>query len=41
MLKFAELVENEIVKSFFKKKITNIPFAIQFIAAYCKDFKSL
>ena len=39
-LNFAELVEKELVKSIFKK-ITNIPFSIQFIAAYCKDFKRL
>ena len=37
---FAELVENELMKS-FSKKISNIPFSIQFIDAYCKDFKSL
>ena len=39
-LNFAELVEKELVKSIFKK-ITNIPFSIQFIGAYCKDFKGL
>ena len=38
---FAELVENELVKSFFRKKITNTTFSIQFVAAYCKDFKTL
>ena len=38
-LNFAELVENEFMKS-ISKKCTNIPFSIQFIAAYCKDFKS-
>ena len=40
-LNFEEMVENELMKSISKKKITNIPFSIQFIAAYCKDFKSL
>ena len=39
-LNFAELVENEPMEN-FSKKITNIPFSIQFIAAYCKNFKSL
>ena len=40
LLNFAELVKNELLKS-ITKKITNIPFSIQFIAAYFKDFKSL
>ena len=35
LLNFVELLENEL------KKTTNFPFSIQFIAAYCKDFKSL
>ena len=39
-LNFAELVENDLIKS-ISKKFTNIPFSIQLIAAYCKDFKSL
>ena len=40
LLNFAELVKNELMKN-ISKKFTNIPFSIQFIAAYCKDFKSL
>ena len=32
LLNFPELVENESLKSFYKK-ITNIPFSIQFITA--------
>ena len=40
LLNFADLVENELMKS-IPKEFTNIPFSIQFIAAYCKDFKSL
>ena len=40
MLNFAELVENELMKN-ASKKFSSIPFSIQFIAAYCKDFKSL
>ena len=39
-LNFAELMENQLMKSIFKK-ITNISFSIQFITAYCKGFKSL
>ena len=39
-LSFAELVENELMKS-FSKKIFNIFFSVQFIDAYCKDFKGL
>ena len=39
-LKFAELVENDLMKN-ISKKFTNIPFSIQFTAAYCKDFKRL
>ena len=30
---FADLLENELIKSFFIKKITNVPFSIHFIAA--------
>ena len=37
-LSFAELVENDLMKNI---SFTNIPFSIQFIAAYCKNFKSL
>ena len=40
LLNFAELVENEPLKS-IDKKITNIPISIRFITASCKDFKSL
>ena len=40
LLNFAELVENKIMKS-ISKKITNIHFSIQFIAAHCEEFKSL
>ena len=40
LLNFAELVENELTRS-ISRMFTNIPFSIQFIAAYCKDFKSL
>ena len=40
-LNFVELVVNELTKSISEKKITNIPIAIRFIAAYCKDFRSL
>ena len=32
-LNLAELLENEFMKSISKKKITNIPFSIQFFAA--------
>ena len=39
-LNFAKLVENELMKC-LPKNFTNIPFSIQFIAAYCKDFTSL
>ena len=39
-LNFAELVEIELMKS-IPKICTNINFSIQFIASYCKDFKSL
>ena len=35
LMNFAELVENE------PKKFKNVPVSIQFIIAYCKDFKSL
>ena len=37
---FAELAENELMKSILKN-FTNIPFSIQFIVAYCNNFKSL
>ena len=39
-LNFADLVENELMKS-ISKKFTNIPFSIQFIADYGKGCKSL
>ena len=39
-LNFGQLVENELMKN-ISKKFTNIPSSIQFIAAYCKHFKSL
>ena len=39
-LNFAELMENELMRSIYET-FTDIPFFIQFIAAYCKDFKSL
>ena len=39
-LNFAELVENVLMKS-ISKKICQCFFPIQFIAAYCKDFKNL
>ena len=39
-INFLELVENELMKS-ISKKISYIPFLTEFIAAYCKDFKSL
>ena len=43
LLNFAELLENELISKrvFRKKKNTNTSFSIQFMAAYCKDFKSL
>ena len=40
-LNFAELMEIKLVKEYFRKKITIASFSIQFIAVYCKDFKSL
>ena len=40
LLNFAEMVENQLMKS-ISENFTNIPFSIQFIAAYCKNFKSL
>ena len=40
LLNFAELMENELMRSIYKT-FTDILFFIQFIAAYCKDFKSL
>ena len=39
-LNIAEMVVNELTKS-ISKKITNIPFSIRFITAYCKDFRRL
>ena len=39
-LDLAKLGVNELTKS-ISKKFTNIPFSIQFITAYCKDFRSL
>ena len=39
-LKLAELVVIKLTKS-ISKIFTNILFSIRFIAAYCKDFKSL
>ena len=38
-LNFPELLKNELMKSTLKK-FTTIPFSIQFIATYCKDFKN-
>ena len=40
LLNFAELLENKLIKN-ISEKYTNIHFPIQFIAAYCKEFKSL
>ena len=40
LLNFVELVENGLMKSVYKT-FTNIPFSIQFIAGYCKDFINL
>ena len=40
LLNFAVLVKNELMKN-VSKKFTSIPLSIQFIDAYCKDFKSL
>ena len=40
LLNFAKLVENKLMKS-ISKKFTNTYFSIEFIAVYCKDFKSL
>ena len=40
LLNFVELVENGLTKSVYKT-FTNIPFSVQFIAGYCKDFISL
>ena len=39
-LNFGKLVDNELMRN-ISKKITNISFPIQFIAAYWKDFKNL
>ena len=41
LLNFSELLENELMKSVFKKKLAIFVFQIlQRLAAYCKDFKS-
>ena len=40
LLNFAELMVTELMKG-ISKKFTNIPFSIQFINVYCKNFKSL
>ena len=40
LLNFKELLEDELMKS-ISKKITNVPFSIHFIAAYCKNFNPL
>ena len=40
LLNFAELIKIELMKSISKKTLNNFP-SIQFIAPYCKDFKSL
>ena len=37
-LNVVELVQNELIKNISKKKLTKIPFSIQFTAACCKDF---
>ena len=39
LLIFAKLVKNELMKS-ISKKFTNIPYSIQFIAAYCKYLRA-
>ena len=39
-LNLSELVANELTKS-ISKNFTNIPFSIQFITAFCKDFRRL
>ena len=36
-----ELMENEAYEANISSNFTNIPFSIQFIAADCKDFRSL
>ena len=36
-----ELMENEAYEANISNNFTNIPFSIQFIAADCKDFRSL
>ena len=38
-MNFAELVGKWAYEEDLQKKFTNIPFPIQFTAAYCKDFK--
>ena len=40
LLNFADVVENNLMKS-ISKKFTNIPFCIRFMAACCKYVKSL
>ena len=40
LLNFVELVENELMKS-ISEKFNNILLSVQFVDAYCKDFKSL
>ena len=37
-LNFVKLVQNELIKNISKKKLTNIPFSIQFTADCCEDF---
>ena len=37
-LNFVKLVQNELIKNISKRKLTNIPFSIQFTAACCEDF---
>ena len=42
LLNFSELLENELMKSAFRKNLAIFIFPIlQLFAAYCKDFKSL
>ena len=40
LLNLLNQVINELIKS-ISKKITNLPFSIRFIVAYCKDLRSL
>ena len=37
-LNFVKLEQNELIKNISKKKLTNIPFSIQFTADCCEDF---